>query len=64
MTAIVTLRLLCEGRPAGQPCGTELAAPADVHSIKHLRTVAYRDFGWMTRGRDLCPACRLREVGV
>ncbi|MFD7101890.1 hypothetical protein [Streptomyces celluloflavus] len=60
MTAVVTLSLRCDGTY----CSTEFRPAADVRTVRAMRTVAYRDHRWSTRGRDLCPACRLREVGV
>lgn len=64
MTAIVTIRLRCEGVNRGKRCARELLAPDGVHKIAALRSIAYRAHGWSTRGRDLRPQCREREVGA
>lgn len=64
MTAIVTIRLRCEGVYRGKRCARELPAPDGVRTIAALRSVAYRAHGWSTRGRDLCSSCRAREVGA
>ncbi|MGW7247755.1 hypothetical protein [Streptomyces decoyicus] len=64
MTAIVTIKLRCNGTYRGKSCARELPAPEGVRTIAALRSVAYRSHGWSTRGRDLCPQCRAREVGA
>lgn len=60
MSALVTIRLRCDG----PSCKQTFAPPADVRTIRQARTVAYRDHGWSTRSRDLCPPCRKREAGA
>lgn len=64
MTAVVTIRLRCDGVYRDKRCARELHAPDGVNKIAALRAIAYRAHGWSTRGRDLCPSCRAREVGA
>ncbi|WP_275462107.1 hypothetical protein [Streptomyces noursei] len=64
MSAVVTLSLRCDGTDRGKRCTAEFRPAADVRTVRAMRTVAYRDHHWSTRGRDLCPTCRQREVGA
>lgn len=55
MSSLVVRILLCDGLTDGEVCDAELTADDSVRSVTQLRTVAYRDNYWSTRGRDLCP---------
>ena len=55
MSGLVVRILLCDGLTDGEACDAELTATPDMRSLTQLRTVAYRDLGWSTRGQDLCP---------
>lgn len=55
MSAVVIRILTCDGTTSGEVCPNELGGDPDVTSLHQLRAVAYRDHGWHTRGRDLCP---------
>ena len=63
MSALVVRILLCDGANDGEACDAELTAEDDIRTVKQLRTVAYRDHNWSTRGRDLCPEHNTRGGG-
>ncbi|MFE2019845.1 hypothetical protein ACFW9O_17595 [Streptomyces sp. NPDC059499] len=56
MSGLVVRLLLCDGVDDGEVCDAELTATTDVRSLAQLRTVAFREHGWSTRGGDHCPA--------
>jgi len=58
MSGLIVRLLLCDGTDDGEVCDAELTADDDIKSLTQLRTVAYRDHGWSTRGGDHCPAHR------
>lgn len=61
MTGIVARFLTCDGVDGGEVCDEELMAPDGIKSVHQLKAVAYRDYGWSTRGQDLCPRHAGRE---
>lgn len=58
MSGLIVRLLTCDGTDDGEVCDAELTAGDDVRSLVQLRTVAFRQHGWSTRGRDLCPMHR------
>ncbi|MFE9363719.1 hypothetical protein ACFYNN_13060 [Streptomyces sp. NPDC006978] len=65
MSGLIVRLLLCDGLDDGEVCDAELTATPDVTSLTQLRTIAFRDLGWSTRGgRDLCPRHNTRKAAT
>lgn len=62
MTARLLHHLLCNGRPNGHRCLSEVGGDPTVDSFAELRRQA-EQAGWSHRnGRDLCADCTKREA--